>query len=132
MAFLIRSLREVRLLLIATYRSDELHRRHPLRPLLTGWGRVRIVNRIELDRFRRDEVAAQLAAILAAEPGSGLTDLIFDRSDGNAYLVEELIGVVRRGGSSGGASGPEQPGTGADASLEEVAAPIGSEAARPS
>jgi len=97
-AALIRSLREMRLLLIATYRSDELHRRHPLRPLLNGWGRVQMVNRIELDRFRRDEVAAQLTAILAAEPGPGLTDLIFDRSDGNAYLVEELIGAVRRGG----------------------------------
>ena len=96
--FLIRSLREVRLLLVITYRSDELHRRHPLRSLLAGWGRVRMVDRIELDRFRRDEVAAQLAAILTAEPGPGLTDLIFDRSDGNAYLVEELIGVVRRGG----------------------------------
>ena len=98
--FLIRWLREVRLLLVITYRSDELHRRHPLRTLLTGWGRLRMVDRIELDRFRRDEVAAQLAAILTAEPGPGLTDLIFDRSDGNAYLVEELIGVVAGGDPS--------------------------------
>jgi predicted ATPase len=50
-AFLVRSLREVRVLLVATYRSDELHRRHPLRPLLTGWERVRSVDRIELRRF---------------------------------------------------------------------------------
>jgi DNA-binding CsgD family transcriptional regulator len=85
-AFLVRSLRAARVLLVATYRSDELHRRHPLRPLLTGWERVRTV------------VAAQLAAILAAEPRPGLVDLVFDRSGGNAYLVEELAGVVRRGG----------------------------------
>jgi ATP/maltotriose-dependent transcriptional regulator MalT len=97
-AFLVRSLREVRVLLVATYRSDELHRRHPLRPLLTGWERVRTVDRVGLLRFHRDEVATQLAAILAAEPGSGLVDLVFDRSGGNAYLVEELAGVVRRGG----------------------------------
>jgi DNA-binding CsgD family transcriptional regulator/tetratricopeptide (TPR) repeat protein len=97
-AFLVRSLRAARVLLVATYRSDELHRRHPLRPLLTGWERVRTVDRIELLRFQRDEVATQLAAILAAEPRPGLVDLVFDRSGGNAYLVEELAGVIRRGG----------------------------------
>src|ERR1700722_12703081 len=97
-AFLVRSLRAARVLLVATYRSDELHRRHPLRPLLTGWERVRTVDRIEVLRFQRDEVATQLAAILAAEPRPGLIDLVFDRSDGNAYLVEELAGVIRRGG----------------------------------
>jgi DNA-binding CsgD family transcriptional regulator/tetratricopeptide (TPR) repeat protein len=98
-AFLVRSLRAVRVLLVGTYRSDELHRRHPLRPLLTGWERVRTVDRVELLRFQRNEVATQLAAILAAEPGPGLVDLVFDRSGGNAYLVEELAGVVRRGGN---------------------------------
>jgi predicted ATPase/DNA-binding CsgD family transcriptional regulator len=97
-AFLIRALRGVRVLLAATYRSDELHRRHPLRPLLSGWERMRTVDRLDLVRFERDEVAAQLAAILAAEPGPGLVDLVYDRSGGNAYLVEELAGVVRRGG----------------------------------
>ena len=97
-AFLVRSLRAVRVLLVATYRSDELHRRHPLRPLLIGWERVRTVDRVELLRFQRDEVATQLAAILADEPRPGLVDLVFDRSGGNAYLVEELAGVIRRGG----------------------------------
>ena len=94
-AFLARSLREARVLLVATYRSDELHRRHPLRPLLTGWERVRSINRIELRRFERDEVSAQLAAILGAAPSADIVDLIFDRSGGNAYLVEELAGAVR-------------------------------------
>ena len=88
----------MRVLLAATYRSDELHRRHPLRPLLSGWERMRTVDRLDLVRFERDEVATQLAAILAAEPGPGLVDLVYDRSGGNAYLVEELAGVVRRGG----------------------------------
>jgi DNA-binding CsgD family transcriptional regulator/tetratricopeptide (TPR) repeat protein len=97
-AFLIRALRGMRVLLAATYRSDELHRRHPLRPLLSGWERMRTVDRLDLVRFERDEVAAQLAAILAAEPGPGLVDLVYDRSGGNPYLVEELAGVVRRGG----------------------------------
>jgi DNA-binding CsgD family transcriptional regulator len=97
-AFLVRSLRGVSVLLLATYRSDELNRRHPLRPLVASWERLRSVERLELRRFDHAEVAAQLGAIFAAEPAAGLVDLVFDRSGGNAYLVEELAGLVRGGG----------------------------------
>src|SRR5690242_20716354 len=97
-SFLIRSLRGVRVVLLATYRSDELNRRHPLRPLLASWERLRTVQHVELHRFEPGEVAAQLSAILGTEPGAGLVDLVFDRSGGNAYLVEELAGMMRGGG----------------------------------
>ena len=52
--FLVRSARLPRLLLIATYRTDELHRGHPLRPFLAELDRVRGVQRLELDRLDRD------------------------------------------------------------------------------
>ena len=100
-AFLVRALRTVPVLLVITYRSDELHRRHPLRPLLSGWERVRSVDHIELRRFGRGEVAAQLAAILDREPSPAVADEVFDRSGGNAYLVEEIAGVVRDGADPG-------------------------------
>ena len=92
-AFLVRSLRGAGVLLVATYRSDELHRRHPLRPLLVGWKRARSADRVELRRFDRGEVTAQLAAILGDQPAAGVVDVVFDRSGGNAYLVEELAAV---------------------------------------
>jgi DNA-binding CsgD family transcriptional regulator len=98
LAFLVRSLREVRVLLVATYRSDEMHRRHPLRPLLISWERLRSVHRIELPSFGREEVAAQLEAILTRESEPELVDLICDRSGGNPFLVEELAGIVLAGG----------------------------------
>ncbi|HEU5416910.1 MAG TPA: AAA family ATPase [Streptosporangiaceae bacterium] len=97
-AFLVRSLRAARVLMVVTYRSDELHRRHPLRPLLTSWERMRTVRRIDVPRFDRDEVSAQLTAILGDDPAPGVADLIFDRSGGNAYLVEELAGTVQGDG----------------------------------
>ena len=100
-AFLVRALRAVPVLLVITYRSDELHRRHPLRPLLSSWERIRSVDRIELGRFGRGEVVAQLAAILGGEPAPVVADEVFDRSGGNAYLVEEIAGVVRDGGDPG-------------------------------
>jgi len=97
-AFLIRSLRNARVLVVVTYRSDELHRRHPLRPLLASWERDRSIDRIDLRRFDRDEVAAQLHAILGEVPGQAVADTVFDRSGGNAYLVEELAGTVKAHG----------------------------------
>src|SRR6266702_369547 len=97
-AFLIRSLPAARVLLVITYRSDELNRHHPLRPLLAAWERDRSVRHVGLRRFGREEVAAQLRAILGADPAPGVADVVFGRSGGNAYLVEELAGVVRAGG----------------------------------
>jgi DNA-binding CsgD family transcriptional regulator/tetratricopeptide (TPR) repeat protein len=96
-AFLIRSLRGARVLLAITYRSDELHRRHPLRPLLTAWERDRSVRHAELRRFGRKEVAEQLRAILGDVSPADVVDEIVGRSGGNAYLVEELAGIVRAG-----------------------------------
>ncbi|MET9484102.1 AAA family ATPase [Streptomyces sp. NPDC006638] len=90
LAYLFRALRRGRLVVIATYRADDIHRRHPLRPLLAELDRLRSVRHLELSRFTRAEVATQLAGILAAEPDAALLDEIFTRSDGNAFFVEEL------------------------------------------
>ncbi|MEV2252691.1 AAA family ATPase [Streptomyces sp. NPDC050147] len=90
LAYLFRTLRSGRLVVVATYRADDIHRRHPLRPLLAELDRLRTVRRIELSRFSKGEVARQMAGILSAEPAQTLVDDIFDRSDGNAFFVEEL------------------------------------------
>ncbi|MEV6109061.1 AAA family ATPase, partial [Streptomyces sp. NPDC051940] len=90
LSYLLRAAGDSRLLIVATYRSDDLHRRHPLRPALAEYERLRIVRRIELPRFDRSEVRSQLAAITGEQPGEQLVDRIFDRSEGNAFFVEEL------------------------------------------
>jgi DNA-binding CsgD family transcriptional regulator/tetratricopeptide (TPR) repeat protein len=94
LAHLVRALREVPVLIVVTYRSDEIHRRHPLRPLLAGWERVRTVRWLELARFDRDEVAAQVTAILDRPAEAQLVDVVLDRSEGNAFLVEEIVGML--------------------------------------
>ena len=48
LAFLVRNIRDERLLLVATFRSDELHRRHPLLSWLAEVERVAGVDRVEL------------------------------------------------------------------------------------
>ena len=98
-AFLVRALSGTRVLLVLTYRSDEVDRRSPVRPLLSAWERLRGVERLQLERFSRAEVAAQIGAILGAPPDAAMVDLIFDRSEGNAFFVEELVRTVRDGGA---------------------------------
>nr|WP_221354602.1 AAA family ATPase [Streptomyces sp. REN17] len=101
LAHLLRTLRDGRLLVVATYRADDIHRRHPLRPLLAELDRLRTVRRIGLGRLGRAEVARQIAGILAREPDPARVDDIFARSDGNAFFVEELAVAARDGGPTG-------------------------------
>jgi DNA-binding CsgD family transcriptional regulator/tetratricopeptide (TPR) repeat protein len=91
LAFLARSLAHERVLVVATYRPDELHRRHPLRPLLAELERNATARRIELPPLSRDELGEQLTDILGARPDSGLTERLWTRSEGNPLFTEELL-----------------------------------------
>jgi DNA-binding CsgD family transcriptional regulator/tetratricopeptide (TPR) repeat protein len=101
LSYLLRTLRAGRLVVVATYRADDIHRRHPLRPLLAELDRLRTVRRLELARFTRDEVGRQIAGIQAREPDPGQIDAIFERSDGNAFFVEELAVAAHEGCRTG-------------------------------
>ncbi|MGW6546136.1 helix-turn-helix transcriptional regulator [Streptomyces massasporeus] len=101
LSYLLRTLRTGRLVVLATYRSDDIHRRHPLRPLLAELDRLRTIRRVELARFNRDEVGRQVTGILAHEPEPERVDAIFERSDGNAFFVEELAVAAHEGCRTG-------------------------------
>ncbi|MER7207822.1 AAA family ATPase [Streptosporangium sp. NPDC000239] len=90
-AFLSRNLRTAPVLMVMTYRSDELHRQHPLRPVLAELGRVEGVARLELPRLTRDEVAAQMAGILGTTPEFSQVGQVFERSEGIPLFVEALL-----------------------------------------
>ena len=90
-AFLVRTLRSGRFALIASYRSDELHRRHPLRPLLGELVRVPDIDRIELRPFNRAELSAHLEALIGSKVDAAAVDRILARSEGNAFFCEELV-----------------------------------------
>jgi DNA-binding CsgD family transcriptional regulator/tetratricopeptide (TPR) repeat protein len=91
LAYLATTLRSGRVLVVLTFRSDELHRLHPLRPLLAELTRNRRVHRLELPRFSRAELAEQLAGLLGADPSARLVDDIYARSGGNPFFAEELL-----------------------------------------
>ena len=80
--------------LVASYRSDDLHRRHPLRRQVAEWSRIRGVHRIALSPLPDDAVRA-LIAELAPEgfTEKQLADIV-DRAEGNAFFVEELTSAA--------------------------------------
>jgi DNA-binding CsgD family transcriptional regulator len=84
-----RTLRQV--LIIVTFRSDELHRTHPLRPLLAELGRIDWVERMELPRLTFAQAAELAAGILGRQPAPELTDRLFRRAEGNPLFTEELL-----------------------------------------
>jgi len=97
LSFLARNICRQRLLVVATFRIDELHRRHPLRPFLAEIERTEQASRIAIERFSRDELAAQLGAILGAAPDPELLDRVYARSEGNPLFAEEILAAEREG-----------------------------------
>ena len=101
LAFISRSARSERLMVLATYRTDELHRRHPLRPWLAEMERTQRVERVALDRLDRVELAELLESISGGRPDDALVDAIASRSEGNPFYAEELLAA--------GATRPNDP-----------------------
>lgn len=94
--YLARELRDSRVLLLGTYRSDEMHRRHPLLRVLAAMQRERVVGEITLGRLTREEVGELIrATFLPTDPNVRVTaefrDALYERSDGNPFFTEELI-----------------------------------------
>jgi len=91
--FLARMLHRERVAIIGTYRTDDLHRRHPLRGVIAELLRLPMVALVELGPLS----AAALAEILSNLPNApsrlsaaALNSLV-ERAEGNAYYAEELL-----------------------------------------
>ncbi|HEY8282374.1 MAG TPA: AAA family ATPase [Leifsonia sp.] len=97
--FLIRMMDRGRLLLLLTYRTDEVLRGHPLRGYLGELDRTRRATRWELGRLGRAQVAEQAEQILGCPADPATVDRVYALSEGVPFFVEELIGIDHlRGG----------------------------------
>jgi DNA-binding CsgD family transcriptional regulator/tetratricopeptide (TPR) repeat protein len=97
--YLLARLVDERVAVVASYRADDLHRRHPLRPLLAELVRLPGVERLELDPLPDAEVA-ELVRRLAATSGAPTESTIEDvvaRAEGNAFYAEELLAAGLHG-----------------------------------
>ncbi|WP_162145135.1 ATP-binding protein [Kineococcus radiotolerans] len=91
LTFLLRRLRGERLLVVATVRTDDLHRRHPLRPVLAELARLPAVRRVVLNPFDVDEMRRFLRALAGHDPDPATLRRIHQRAEGNAYYAAELL-----------------------------------------
>ena len=91
--YLARELRDARVLILATYRSDEMHRRHPFLRVLGAMQRERLLAEIQLKRLTREELAVLIQKTLGLPiPATDeLRDALFARSEGNPFFTEELL-----------------------------------------
>jgi DNA-binding CsgD family transcriptional regulator/tetratricopeptide (TPR) repeat protein len=103
LTYLVPNLASDRVVVCLTYRTDELDRRHPLLPWLAELGRTGRFERVDLERFGRDDTARMVAAILGTEPDRARLARLHDRSDGNAFFIEELL--MSGGGVGTGVAG---------------------------
>ncbi|HWJ80996.1 MAG TPA: AAA family ATPase [Nocardioides sp.] len=77
--------------LVASYRSDDLHRRHPLRRQVAEWSRIPSVDRLQLSPLSDEAVRALVAELVPGGLGESEVADIVDRAEGNAFFVEELV-----------------------------------------
>src|SRR5260370_5393115 len=98
LTFLSRMLHRERVALIGTYRTDDLHRRHPLRPVVAELQRLPSVISVDLAPLDPSALAEHLMAVAAPSriDAAELNDIV-TRAEGNAYYAEELLASVLSG-----------------------------------
>ncbi|MCX4767547.1 AAA family ATPase [Streptomyces sp. NBC_01275] len=83
-----------RLAVLASYRADDLHRRHPLRPLLAELVRLPAVDRLELRPLADAEVTRLVRALEERPLPEATVRRIVERAEGNAFYAEELLAAT--------------------------------------
>ena len=91
LVFLAHNLRDTGLVLVASFRTDELRRQHPLRLLLPRLLREDTVEYLELAPLDREQLALLLEDLVGDPPGPELLEALFERTRGNPFFAEQLV-----------------------------------------
>jgi DNA-binding NarL/FixJ family response regulator len=91
--------------LVVSYRSDDLHRRHPLHETLAVWDRIAGLGHVDLAPLPATAVH-ELVSRLEGAPADAVTvEEITRRAEGNPFFAEELVASAAAGQSlTGGLS----------------------------
>jgi DNA-binding CsgD family transcriptional regulator len=95
--FLSRMLHSERIAVVATYRSDDMHRRHPLRPVVAELLRLPSVSSIELGPLTSSAMAELLTSQSGRRLDAAAISQMITRAEGNAYYAEELLAASSDG-----------------------------------
>ncbi len=97
LVFLLSRLSSQRLMVLATYRSDDVHRRHPLRPVLSELVRLPTTERIDLAPLGGVEALELVRRLADGSLPAPLLHSVARRSEGNAFFAEELVSAASDG-----------------------------------
>jgi DNA-binding CsgD family transcriptional regulator/tetratricopeptide (TPR) repeat protein len=86
--------------IVASFRSDDLHRRHPLRALLGQWARLPGVARAQLDPLSEADVRVLVHHLDPRPTTEAEMGAIVSRAEGNPFFVEELVAADRSSASA--------------------------------
>ncbi|HVR88447.1 MAG TPA: AAA family ATPase [Candidatus Limnocylindria bacterium] len=98
--YLARKLKDARVLLLATYRSDELHRLHPLNHVLAELTRGRLAEDVRLHKLTLEETGNVMRGALGLDrqPTTEFRHALWDRTEGNPFFIEEILrALVEKG-----------------------------------
>jgi len=79
---------------VASYRSDDLHRRHPLRATAAQWARLPGVQRVDLGPLPDREVRDLVRTLHPSPWRESEVHAVVDRAEGNAFFAEELVAAT--------------------------------------
>ncbi|MFG1703708.1 AAA family ATPase [Nonomuraea sp. M3C6] len=97
LVFLSRMVQTERVCVVGTYRTDDLHRRHPLRSVLAELKRLPTVMNVELGPLKSGDMSDYVTTL--GEVDAQELGLIVSRADGNPFYAEELFAAVAEGDS---------------------------------
>jgi tetratricopeptide (TPR) repeat protein len=92
--FLVRALRDSRLLVVASYRDTELNQRHPLTHALGELSRAHPPRRIVLGGLTRSEVGRYIAMTAGVDPDAALLDAVHHKTEGNPLFLGEVVRLL--------------------------------------
>lgn len=116
---LARRLADLRMLIVGTYRSDELYPGLPMRALRARLLTQRQAEEVKLARLTVEQTGQMAKLILEAEmpPSSRFIEDLQRRSDGIPLHVEEILGATKLDADAADAGAPSVPDTLTDAVL---------------
>ena len=92
--FLSRVLRRERVAMVVSYRTDDLHRQHPLRPVLAELLRLPSVTQLRLGPLDPAAMAEHLTTLSVRPLGAAELGHLIRRADGNPYYAQELLAAA--------------------------------------
>lgn len=89
--YLARAIDRDRMLILGTYRTEEVQRGHSLTHLIAELTRERLFHEVPLSPLARDDTARMMAAILTRPPPDAVVHLLYEHTGGNPFFVEETL-----------------------------------------